>query len=247
MFARLGFLLCGQNEGMRTGLVIFSFLIATINPLVAQEHQEKGITVTGKGVVKAKPDRVKIKVRVENEGQSAEAVKTKTDKTTDEVLKFIRGENISEKDYKTEYINLDKRYDPETEETKYSAQQAISIKLKDLDRYESLMKGLMEAGINRIDGIAFKNSEIETYKKEARKKAAKNAKEKAGDYVENLGVEIGKPELIKEMDGNSNQPRPMMMRAEASMADQSEKAQTLAVGQMKVKAKIKVRFSLDLP
>lgn len=232
---------------MRVMLIAFSCLLASAGSLTAQEDPSSGISVTGEGIVKVKPDRVNIKVRVENKGDSATEVKDKTDKTVQKVLKFLKDQKISEKDYKTDYINLDKRYDYNTKETHYTAQQAISIKLKDIQKYNSLMSGLMKSGINRIDGISFEDSQEEKHRKEARQKAAKNAYEKAKDYAEALNLKVGIAKRINEMGSNVPIVRPLMAKsARVAMDSESGNNETpnLAVGQIEIKEKVEVQFFL---
>lgn len=234
---------------MRSILFILSFLMLSFSSLVAQEDNTEGITVTGEGIVKVKPDRVKIRVRVEHEGDSAQAVKKDTDQSVDKVLNFLENEEIPEKDYKTDYINLDKKYDHNTKETHYTAQQAISITLNDVDRYNSIMSGLMKSGINRIDGISFEDSKVEKHQMEAREKAVVNAQEKAKTYAKPLGLKVKRAKAINELPNNTPQPRPMLMRAANSVAfEDAQNAQdekTLAVGQIEIKEQVEVRFSLE--
>lgn len=230
---------------MRKYLLTLSAIVLSIGLLSAQNKHTDVISVNGEGVVKVKPDRVKIKVRVENKGDSAKEVKAETDQVVRKVLSFLKNEDIAEKDYKTDYINLDKKYDYKTEETHYSAQQSITVTLNDVERYSTIMNGLMQSGINRIDGVSFEDSQLEKHQIEARKKAAVNAREKAKTYAEALNLTVGKAQRIDEVGGNSPSPRPMLMRANASAsATYDKKKQPLAVGQIEVKEKVNVQFAI---
>ena len=119
------------------------------------------VNVTGKGTVTVAPDRVLIKARIEHTGKSAAEVKTQNDKIVSEVIRYLKSQDIPSKNIQTDYINLNKDYNYNTKETFYSANQAISILLEDIGRYEKVMSGLMQSGLNRIDGIQFKTSRKE--------------------------------------------------------------------------------------
>lgn len=235
-----------KNNRMRTVLFALTFLVITTGQLPAQNLsvEQTGVTVRGMGIVKVTPDRVKIRVRVENEGQSAKEVKAVTDEAVNDVLHFLKEQELTKNDYQTDYINLNKKTNYKTNRTYYSAEQAISIMLKDINRYEELMSGLMESGINRIDGVSFQSSKLEKHQIEARKKAVLNAKEKAENYANTLNLKVGRAEMIGEMGSSS--PQPMMQMSAADASYNSSENQTLAPGQMEIKAQVVVRFALEL-
>lgn len=229
---------------MRFFIVLFSMAIATTS--LSAQNSTSGITVTGEGIVNVTPDRVKIKVRVEKKGDSAKEVKAEVDEAVNQVLKFLKSEEIAEEDYQTDYLNLNKQTDYNTKETHYTGQQSISITLRDLDGYSPVMRGLMDSGINRIDGVSFEDSKLEEHRREARQKAAKDARKKAEDYAEALGIKVGKAIVVRE--GTSpGAPRPMLMKAMSTSGFDSESSaeSPLAVGQIEVKDVVEVNFSLE--
>ena len=128
---------------------------------------------------------------------------------------------------------------------KIEANQSVSIYLKDLKIYESLMNGLMERGINRIDGISFSTSTINDLKSQARIKAMQNAQMKAEEYTKVLNQSIGKAVLITEFNNTNYQGqvnrKTMMMSSDTSGMEQ----QTIAVGEIEVVTKVNVSFLLN--
>lgn len=221
-------------------------MISTGN-LSAQNTQPTGITVNGEGIVKVTPDRVKIKARVENKAQSAKEAKEKTDKSVRQILDFLKKQKLAKEDYETDYINLDKKTDYNTKETHYHAEQSISITLHNIEDYSSILSGLMNSGINRIDGVTFEDSQIKKHQKEARIKAIENAKEKAEDYAKTLNLKVGAAQMITESGSNSPTPRPMLMRAASyDSAEANQQDSPLAVGQIEIIEKVEVRFAIDL-
>ncbi|WP_456866885.1 SIMPL domain-containing protein [Galbibacter sp. BG1] len=215
-----------------------------MNSLQAQEITPS-IAVVGEGVVKVTPDQVLIKVRVESEGSSAQQVKSDNDKAIDKVLKYTKSMGVKEGDVKTEYVNLNKNYDYQTKEYKYVANQSISILLKDLNKYSEFTEGLLNAGINRIDGVTFKSTEIETHNSKARMEAIKDAKKKAEEYASTLGQSVGKALTISET-GSISAPQPIYRMEMMKSADSSGGGdmETIAVGEMVIEAKVNVTFHL---
>ncbi len=217
--------------------LLFVFFIGT-----AQENNVSLISVTGKGAVKVVPDKVLIKARIEHTGKSASEVKAQNDKVVNEIIKYLKSQNIPSKNFQTEYLTLNKEYNYNLKETFYSANQAISIHLEDLSKYEKFMEGLLESGLNRIDGIQFQSSKKEELESEARKRAVINAQEKAREFAKALDQEIGKAHMINEIE-NGNFPRPMYRGLEMESADSGQQ-ETLAPGEMEITVKVNVSFIL---
>jgi uncharacterized protein YggE len=105
------------------------------------------------------------------------------------------------------------------------------------------MDGLMQSGINRIDGISFSASNKAALESQARKKAVENAKMKAEEYAGVLDQSIGKAISISE-HRTANVPTPMY-RTMAMESDASGGQQTLAPGEMEIRVTVNVSFLLD--
>jgi uncharacterized protein YggE len=229
---------------------LFILMILLSNLAMSQNNiqttiMQPTVDVMGQGIVKVVPDEVTINVQVENKGQNPKELKQKNDLIINDVLAFIKSMKIADKQVQTEYVKLNKNYDYQTKTYSYVANQSISIYLKDLELYESLMNGLLERGINRIDGISFSTSKIKELKSQARIKAMQNAKMKAEEYTKVLNQSIGKAVSISEFS-NTNYPGPvnrkaMMISSDASAMEQ----QTISVGEIEVVTKINVSFLLN--
>lgn len=228
---------------MKKLLFILALIIAL--PVMAQQEPHRSIVnVSGEGVVKVEPDEVIIKSRIEHEGTSAAEVKKQNDEVVNKVIKYLKSQGIEEKDIQTDYVNLNKRYDYNDKTYSYVANQAISINLKNIKAYEKIMKGLLENGLNRIDGIQFKSSQMEKYEREARKKAVLNAQITARQLAEPLGQQIGKAVSISEMDYNKFQPV-YRMDAAVEMSQSKAEGETIAPGELEIKIKVNVQFELE--
>ena len=222
--------------------MLFATLLTTFF-MNAQTFPKPTIDVKGEGVVTIVPDQVLISARVEHTGANAKEVKQLNDATVNEVFQFLKNYGIDSKDVKTEYVNLSKNYDYNSKKYNYAANQSISIKLKDLSKYESLMNGLLETAINRIDGISFSSSKINALQSEARIKAIQNAKQKAEEYASVLNQTVGKALLITEFQNNSA-PTPLLKRGMMAM-DAASESQTMSPGEMEIRVEVNVSFELN--
>ena len=177
-------------------VILFAVFFSSIIAFAQDKLEIPTINVFGESTIKAIPDYVVIKVRVEETANTAEEAKKKHDIGVDGVLKLLKKMKLDSKDYSTQFMNLNKVYDYNTKVYNYTANQSINIVLRDLTKYEKLIQGLLENGINRIDGIQFATTEIEKHQTAVRKLAILNAKSKALEYVGELGQTIGKAILI---------------------------------------------------
>ena len=229
---------------MKKALLILSVLFISMS--YGQEvKQVPQINVSGEGKVKVIPDQATIAVTVETKGNNAKDVKKQNDEKIDAVLKFIKKMNLAPADYKTQRVSLNPQYDYEKKKHSYNATQTIEILLRDLSKYDELMEGLVNEGINRIDNVTFQSSKLAQYQSEARKLAMKEAKLKAEDYVSVLGQKVGRAMTISD-NSQTYYPQPMyaaMKTMERSDADTPR--ETLAVGEINITANVSVSFILE--
>lgn len=229
---------------MKKALLILSVLFISMS--YGQEvKQVPQINVSGEGKVKVIPDQATIAVTVETKGNNTKDVKKQNDEKIDAVLKFIKKMNFAPADYKTQRVSLNPQYDYEKKKHSYNATQTIEILLRDLSKYDELMEGLVDQGINRIDNVTFQSSKLAQYQSEARKLAMKDAKLKAEDYVSVLGQKVGRAMTISD-NSQTYYPQPMyaaMKTMESS--DASAPRETLAVGEINITANVTVSFILE--
>lgn len=227
--------------------VLPALLILFATMTYAQEvKQVPQISVNGEGKVKVTPDQATIVATVETKGNDAKTIKKENDKKIEAVLKFIKKMNIAESDFRTQRVSLNPQYDYDKKKSNYNATQTIEISLKDLNKYDELMEGLVNEGINRIDNVTFESSKIKQYESEARKLAIQDAKVKAEDYVSVLGQKVGKALLISD-NSQIYRPQPMYMAAmrKTEMSDSAAPRETLAVGEIEITSNVSVSFILN--
>lgn len=228
---------------MKKALLILTIMAMTIT--YGQEiKQVPQINVSGEGKVKVVPDQATISVTVETKGSNSKEVKKQNDQKMEAVLKFIKKMNLNPVDYRTQRVSLNPQYDYEKKKTNYNATQTIEILLKDLAKYDELMEGLVEQGINRIDNVTFQSSKLAQYQSEARKLAMKEAKLKAEDYVSVLGQKVGRAMTISD-NSQTYYPQPVYMMKTMADAESASPRETLAVGEINIIANVTVSFILE--
>ena len=218
---------------------------------VAQAQETKQmpqITVTGEGKLKVIPDEAFITLAVENNGKEALEVKKKNDEQVAKVLQVIKRFGIAPTDFQTQQVSLYKNYDEASKKQSYLAHQTLTIHLKNLSKYDALLLEVMEAGINSIQGVEFKASQLKVYESQVRKNAMVAAKQKAMDFVSELpGQKVGKALVV--LDSSFTQfPRAVFseMKTYAMAADGIEVSEeTLAIGSLEINVTVTVTFALE--
>jgi len=228
---------------MKKNLVIALTFFMALSQIHAQETRAM-VTVNGEGKIKVIPDQVSISVSVESKGVKAADVKKENDTKVDGVLKFLKKMGIPAADFQTTRVSLNDQYDYEKKKHNYVAVQSISILIKELDKYDQIMEGLVDSGINNIGNIEFQSSQIEIHKTKARIEAIKNAKSIAQDYVSALGQKMGAAYTIID-NSQISYPQPRYEMMAMKMADNAFGGnETLAEGEIDVTANVMVSFLL---
>lgn len=228
---------------MKKNLLIALTFFMALSQIHAQETKPM-ITVSGEGKVKVVPDQVNISVAVESKGSKAADVKKANDTKVDAVLRYIKKMGIAKEDFQTTRVSLNDQYDYEKKKHNYVAVQSIQILIKDLSKYDELMEGLVDSGINSIGNVEFESSQIEKHKSEARKLAIQNAKAKAQDYVGALGQKMGIAVTVVD-NSQDYTPRPRYEMMAMKMADVAMGGnETLAAGEIEITANVSVSFLL---
>jgi uncharacterized protein YggE len=228
---------------MKKTILILGILFMTMS-YAQEQKQVPMINVSGEGKVKVAPDQASISISIETKGTKAQDVKQENDKKMDAILKFIKKSNIAKEDYQTQRVSLNPNYDYAKKKYNYVATQTVLILLKDLAKYDELMEGLVNEGINKIDNVEFKSSKMKELQSDARKLAVKEAKMKAEDLVSVLGQKVGKAILISD-NSQAYNPQPRMYAMKAAFDAESAPRETLAIGEIEITANVSVNFVLE--
>jgi len=130
--------------------------------------------------------------------------------------------------------------------TNFTAEQSLSIKVRDLAKLDDVMDAVMSAGANHIGGIEYQSSDLRKYKDQARDAAAQAAREKADALAKALGNQIGKTYSIEEVQQTEGTYFYGGLAANTTMeVDKAPPPRpSTAPGELTVKASVIVTFDL---
>ena len=233
---------------------------------------EPTITVSGDAEIRVAPDQVVITAGIDSRAKSVADATEENDKAIRGVLDFLEQSGIEEKYIHTEHISIraiqgESRYfrksqqanapvgqsdDPFGDRSKevveqplgYSVSRQFAITIVDLKKFEAIYKGLIELGINRVQGIEFRASELRKFRDQARLQAVRAAKDKAQALSAELGATLSSVKIIRE-SGTGHGYRGHMAQNTVTdpFGDESDTA-GFAAGQIAITASVEVVFIL---
>jgi uncharacterized protein YggE len=208
------------------------------------------ITVTGEAEVLVVPDEVVFDLTVQTLNKELRVAKAQTDERLKKLIDLTRRYNVAPKDVQTDYVKLEPRYRGNDESRLflgYSVRKDLVFTLRDVSRAEEMLSEVLESGITRVNGVRFQTSQMRKYRDQARSLAIRAAQEKAAALTAEIGQKIGRAYSIEEetAPGRGLYAQNVMSNSTASGGDDAGSSEgTLSLGQIKVTARVTVRFEL---
>ncbi len=207
------------------------------------------ITTTGEALVYAAPDEIVLSFSVESYDEVVTKAKEKNKLLSQKAIKFLKEQGISDQHIQSQYLFVSPRFKRHSDRTKaidyFAATQRIEICIQKISGYELIVEGLLERGVYTISGATFRTTKLKEFKNKARKKAIRNAKEKAKLLAAELGQEVKKAYEIKEIvNSRSSNNQSAYGSSEVVVTANEGEDWSFAPGQLEVRAKVEVRFHL---
>src|ERR1035437_2954464 len=246
---------------MKTKFVLLLALLLTVtSPALAQTAPPPQISLSGSAEVKVAPDEIMLNVAVETRDEALEPARLENDQKIAAALLFLKQSGITNKDIKTDFINIRPDYDYNGSHVKpvaYIVRKNIEIRLTDIASFQKILTGLLTNGVNYVNGIDFRTTQLRKYRDQARVMAIHAAKEKAAALTSELGAKLGKITSISAYDNggyynnnwgmnrgfNGNNNAVQNVAAGGGASDTGE--DTFAVGQISVSATVNVSFLIE--
>ncbi len=230
-------------------MTVMSFLVLCASVFAQDTTGVRLITVTGEAEVAAPPNEVVFDLTIQSIHKDLRTAKTQTDNSLKKIIDLARKYKVLDKDIQTDYIKLEPRYRGNDESRLflgYSVRKDLLFTLKDVTQAESLLSELIESGVSRLNSVRFQTSEMRRFRDQARAMAIQAAQQKAIALTAQVGQKIGKAYSIEE-----DTARPYSMAANysqnaiSSSDESTDSSGTLALGQIKVTARVTVKFELN--
>jgi hypothetical protein len=205
------------------------------------------VTVTGQGEVKVKPDMATITTGVTSEAPTAKAALAKNSSAMDSVLKALKAAGIDEDDIQTSDFSVSPVYAqvPQGQSgtphiASYQVTNQVTARVKALSKLGTTLDALVQAGSNQISGVSFDLNDPKATLDEARRKAIRDAQDRASLYATAAGSSIGGVVQISETALHA----PVFKAFSGREAMAYDGSVPIAAGQNTYSASITVTFEL---
>ena len=238
-------------------LLILGFVLGacSLSAFAQNQIEPPLITVTGQAEVLVPPDEAVFALAVENVDKDMIAANRRTDDSVKQILAIAKRHNIKSEDVQTSRVSIQPKYNTDELEYEarrgvkrvligYEAAKTVAIRLRDISRFEALFAEILTAGISRMAGLEFRDSQLRKHRDQARAMAIRAAKEKATLLAGEIGQTIGPAYSITESE-ESSRGRSNNFQVSTEAASSSESDSAIAPGSLSITARVTVRFRLQ--
>ena len=178
------------------------------------------IQVSGHGEEHVAPDILRVSLTLEKTSMDAVTARADVEARAAKVLALARKLGLADKDIRAPAVTVEPQYewrsapggDGKQVLVGQRVQRSMTLTLRDVSRYGTLVDGLFADGVTRLDGVEPDSSERDALQQQALAAAVQDAHAKAVALAQGAGVSLGPVYSVSEQAG-SRGPRPLMMAA----------------------------------
>ncbi len=222
-------------------LFLFTLMIGNA---IAKDHtngqQHRIIEVSGVGNILSIPDRFSFSLSIEQKGRVASELNKVIVEKTNSVVQTLIKNGVDKKAIQSLQVQFNPwvEYNDNKRELKgFILTRQVTVTLKTLIQYEQSIDAVLSLGISHINEFRFTNSQADENYQGALKHALLNAKKRAADMANVLGLKLAGVISISEQTTGEVAPIEMGMR-------QVQASESYQPGEMTTQARVKVVFAL---
>lgn len=209
------------------------------------DRMERSVTVNGFGKVTGNNDIAVTSIGFSNTNKDIAQAQADNNKVMDQVMADLKKLGIQEKDLQTNYtIFPEYNYSQERgQELKgYRVSNSVTVKIRDLSKISQVLALAGRYGANEVGGLSFTIDDPENLKADARAKALADAKVKAQNLANTLGVRLG--EVIGYYENESQGEYPMYDKAMMGMGGATTNQVAVSSGSKDVTMNISIIYEI---
>ena len=225
---------------------LVGLMVLVVGATSAQDAPTNSITVDGYGQAFGAPDVAYLQLGVQITDKDINAALTQANDAMTKLIGTLTDQGIDPKDIQTTGLNIypNMNYDPQTGTptgiVSYQVSNSVSVTIRDITKIGEIISAGVEAGANSISSLTFDIANKAALESAARTAAVADAKNRAGQLAEGLGLTLGDPIIVVESLSSSAPPIPF---ASAQVAADMGKV-PIQTGQLNVQVTVTVTFSI---
>jgi uncharacterized protein YggE len=194
---------------------------ASSGPTLQPNAYTRQVTVVGAGQVQGTPDTLTANVSIEFVAPDVTGAMNQTSERQQAVINALVDAGVERKDISTTQVSLQPQFAGGDIATivGYRASNSIDVKIRKLDAASQALALAVSTGGNatRINSVNYSIEDDSQLVKDARSRAFQDAKDRAAQYAQLSGLELGKVIAISESAG-ATPPTPLPAGPRADMA-----------------------------
>jgi uncharacterized protein YggE len=243
-------------------LLALALAALSLSPVHAQNTPPPPqISLSGSAEVRVVPDEVVLNVAVETRAETLEPARLENDQKIAACLAFLKESKIREQCYKTDHISIEPKYNHRdsvsssyVKPVAYVVRKNLEVRLSDVADFQKIITGLLTNGVNYVNGVDFRSTELRKYRDKARAMAMRAAREKAEALTTEAGAKLGKVYSINAHDNGGvflnnwngrNSYAQNINGIVSSGGSDDNGADSFAVGLISISASVNVSFLIE--
>jgi uncharacterized protein YggE len=212
-------------------------------PTGTSDKDTRQVTVVGAGEVQGTPDTLTVNASIEFVAPDVSGAMNQTSDRQQAVIDALVGSGVDRKDISTTQVSLQPQFagGDSTTIIGYRASNSIDVKIRKLDTASQALASIIGTGgdATRINSVNYSIEDDSQLVKDARARAFNDAKDRAQQYAQLSGLDLGTVISITESGGSTPPQPPMPFSRGAEMA-----AVPVEPGQQTVSFSVTVIFEL---
>jgi len=200
--------------------------------------EARGITVTGRGTVRAAPDRADCSFGVETQGETAGEALAANGAVAATVIEAVRKAGVAAEDVQTQQVSVYPRHSNDGRQiVGFGAGNSVVARIREIARVGAVIEAAVEAGANTVHGPTFAVSDQAGRYEALLEAAFTDARAKAEALAAATGVRLGA--VVNVVEGGAP-PGPLRVKLAAELA-----SAPIEAGLEELAATLTVTFSIS--
>ncbi len=202
--------------------VIFILVASQVN---AQVPEEPHVAVNGTHEISVVPDILEMSLNITKVDQEVAQARSIVEKNSAQLIKALSSLGVANKDINSAELKITPHYNWNNRSQVYTGTEVsrtIKLVLRDLNKYDLLVRSIIDANVARINNTTLKSTKEKELQAKALQGAVNNAREKAQLLVTDFPEKIGSLYSISDSSARVGVVRSQYRMAELSTQNSFE-------------------------
>lgn len=184
---------------------------ATSGPAPTADAEVRQVSVQGSGEVQGTPDTLNVNASIEFTAQDVTGAMNQTSERQQAVISTLVDAGVEREDISTSQVSLQPQFSGSSDNPSaivgYRASNSIDIKIRQLDAGSQVLALIVSSGgdATRINSVNYSIDDDSALLRDARSRAYDDARERAEQYAQLAGLDLGEVVSITEAQGATPQ------------------------------------------